>query len=48
LLNGTKDFSKDKNAMGLLKQHLSNVVEEAKNTSDVASISGEYFRNLDI
>lgn len=48
LLNGTKDFSKDKNAMGLLKQHLTNVVEEAKNTSDVANISGEYFRNLDI
>jgi DNA-binding ferritin-like protein len=48
LLNGTKDFSKDRNAMGLLKQHLASVVQEARNTSDITSVSGEYFRNLDI
>jgi hypothetical protein len=48
LLGGTKDFSKDKEAMVVLKQHLANVVEEARNTSDVSGISGRYFRNLDI
>jgi len=48
LLVGDHDFSKDKDAMGLLQQHLNSVVAEAKSLSDVANISGEYFRKLSI
>ena len=48
LLNGDHDFSKDKDAVGLLQQHLSNVVKEAESLSDVANVSGEYFRQLSL
>lgn len=48
LLTGEHDFSKDKDAVGLLKEHLSAVVQEAVNLTDVANISGEYFRKLSV
>jgi hypothetical protein len=48
LITGEKDFSKDKDAIGMLQQHLSSVVTEAKSLSDVANISGEYFRKLSV
>lgn len=46
LLVGEHDFSKDKDAIGLLHQHLSAVVTEANAISDTANVSGEYFRKL--
>lgn len=46
LLVGNHDFAKDKDAIGLLQQHLSTVVKEAESLSDVANVSGEYFRKL--
>jgi hypothetical protein len=48
LLNGENDFKNDKDAVAELKGVLSNVITEAKSTSDVANISGEYFRKMDI
>jgi hypothetical protein len=48
LLVGDHDFSKDKDAMSLLQQHLNGVVNEAKGLSDVANVSGEYFRKIKI
>jgi hypothetical protein len=47
-LNGDRDFAKDKDALGLLQQHLTNIVTEAKSMSDLSSVSGEYFRKLNI
>jgi Asp-tRNA(Asn)/Glu-tRNA(Gln) amidotransferase C subunit/uncharacterized protein YeeX (DUF496 family) len=47
LLTGKTDF-KDKNAIGLLQQHLSSVIKEANDLSDVANVSGEYFRKLGV
>jgi hypothetical protein len=46
LLGGNHDFAKDKDAIGLLQQHLNSVVNEAKTMTDVANVSGEYFRKL--
>jgi hypothetical protein len=46
LLVGNHDFAKDKDAIGLLQQHLNTVVKEAESLSDVANVSGEYFRKL--
>jgi hypothetical protein len=46
LLVGNHDFDKDKDAMGLLQQHLNTLVKEAESLSDVANVSGEYFRKL--
>jgi hypothetical protein len=46
LLVGNHDFSKDEDAIGLLRTHLNTVVTEAENLSDVANVSGEYFRKL--
>lgn len=40
------DYSKGSNAIDLLKQHLSSVVKSAENISDVANVSGEYFRKI--
>jgi hypothetical protein len=48
LLVGGGDFSKDKNAVKELQACLSSVIDEAKNISDVANISGEYFRKLEV
>ena len=48
VLTGDKDFAKDKDAIGLLQQHLTSVVKEAENLTDVANVSGEYFRKLSI
>jgi hypothetical protein len=48
LLTGEKDFKKDKDAVKALQDVLSNVITEAKNMTDVANISGEYFRKLEV
>lgn len=48
LISGEKDFSKDKDAISMLQQHLNSVVNEAKTMTDVANISGEYFRKLSV
>lgn len=48
LLTGDHDFSKNKDALGLLQQHLTGVVSEAKSLTDVANVSGEYFRKLTV
>ncbi len=48
LLVGGSDFSKDKNAVKELQACLAGVIDEAKNISDVANISGEYFRRLEV
>jgi hypothetical protein len=48
LLSSKKDFTSDKNAIDLLKQHLNSVVTEAKTLTDVANVSGEYFRRIKI
>lgn len=48
LLTGDHDFSKNKDALGLLQQHLTGVVQEAKSLTDVANVSGEYFRKLTV
>jgi hypothetical protein len=48
LLEGKADYSSDKDALGLLKQHLTNVVKSAEEVSDVANVSGEYFRKLSV
>jgi hypothetical protein len=48
LLQGDHDFSKDKDALGLLKEHLASVVTEAENLTDLANVSGEYFRKLSV
>ena len=48
LLSGEKDFSRDKDAINLLQTHLNNVVTEAKSLTDVANVSGEYFRKLSV
>ena len=48
LLTSDHDFSKDKDAIGLLQQHLTSVVKEAESLSDVANVSGEYFRKLSL
>lgn len=48
LLTGEKDFTKDKDAIGLLQQHLNSVVTEAKTLTDTANVSGEYFRKLSV
>jgi hypothetical protein len=46
LLDGKHDFEGNKDAIALLKTHLSNVVSAAESTSDVANVTGEYFRKL--
>lgn len=48
LLNGEKDFSKNKDAVTELQNMLTGVIKEAKDTSDVANISGEYFRSIEV
>jgi hypothetical protein len=48
LLTGDHDFSKNKDALALLQQHLTGVVNEAKSLSDVANVSGEYFRKINV
>lgn len=48
LLNGKHDFEGNKDAISLLKTHLSNVVKAAEDTSDVANVAGEYFRKLSV
>lgn len=48
VLTGDHNFNKDKDALGLLRQHLTSVVTEAKSLSDAANISGEYFRKLSV
>lgn len=48
LISGDKDFSKDKDAIAVLQRHLNGVVSEAKALTDVANVSGEYFRKLSI
>lgn len=48
LLNSDHDFAKDKDAIGLLQQHLNSVVKEAASLSDTANVSGEYFRKLSL
>jgi hypothetical protein len=46
LLDGKPNFADDRDAVGLLRQHLNNVVSAAKDVSDVANVSGEYFRKI--
>jgi hypothetical protein len=48
LITGDHDFTKNKDALGLLQQHLTSVVNEAKSLTDVANVSGEYFRKLTV
>jgi hypothetical protein len=48
LLNGGNDFKGNKDAVKELQGVLSNVITEAKNMTDVANISGEYFRKLEV
>jgi hypothetical protein len=48
MLDGDHNFAKDKDALGLLRQHLTSVVDQAKNLTDVANVSGEYFRKLEV
>ena len=48
LLTGGSDFGNDKAALDQLKQHLTSVVKEAESLSDVANVSGEYFRKLKV
>lgn len=48
LLDSGRDFSKDTDAIGLLQQKLTTIVNEAKSVSDFANVSGEYFRKLAI
>jgi len=48
MLTGEHNFDKDKDALGLLRQHLTDVVEKAQSLTDVANASGEYFRKLKI
>lgn len=48
LLDGNPNFSEDRDAIGLLKEHLGNVVKAASDVTDVANVSGEYFRKLSI
>lgn len=48
MLNGEHNFDKDKDALGMLRQHLTSVVDQAKSLSDAANVSGEYFRKLEI
>lgn len=48
LLDGKPNFTDDRDAIGLLKQHLNNVVTAAKDVSDMANVSGEYFRKISL
>jgi uncharacterized protein YlzI (FlbEa/FlbD family) len=48
LLNSDRDFSKDKDAISLLQQHLSATVQEAKNLSDLDTTTGRYFRKISV
>ena len=48
LLDGKPNFAEDQDAIGLLKQHLNNVVGAAKDVTDVANVSGEYFRKISL
>lgn len=48
LLVSGNDFSKDKDAVQELQNCLNGVIDEAKNMTDVANISGEYFRKLEV
>jgi len=48
LLEGQADYSNDKDALELLQQHLSNVVKSAEDVSDLADVSGEYFRKISL
>jgi hypothetical protein len=48
LLVSGNDFAKDKDAVQELQNCLNGVIDEAKNMSDVANISGEYFRKLEV
>lgn len=48
LLNKGSNFSKDKDAVQELKTSLTNIIEEAKGVTDVAALSGQYFRKLSI
>jgi hypothetical protein len=48
LLKGETDFAKDKDAVKELQGVLTNVISEAKSMTDVANISGEYFRKLEV
>jgi len=48
LLDGNPNFNEDRDAVGLLKQHLGNVVNAAKDISDIADVSGEYFRKISL
>lgn len=48
LIKTQKDFTTDKNAVELLRQRLNDVVTEAKSLSDVADVSGKYFRRIKV
>jgi hypothetical protein len=48
LLDGKPNFTEDRDAIGLLKQHLNNVVNAAKDVTDVANVGGEYFRKISL
>lgn len=48
LLTGDRDFGSDKEALSQLQQHLTNVVKEAESLTDVANVSGEYFRKMSV
>jgi DNA anti-recombination protein RmuC len=43
-----KYYENNKDAVKELQGVLSNVITEAKNMTDVANISGEYFRKLEV
>ena len=46
LLTKDTDFTKDKDALHILQERLTTVVNEAKNVNDFANVSGEYFRKI--
>jgi hypothetical protein len=48
LLTGDRDFGSDKEALNQLQQHLTTIVKEAETLTDVANVSGEYFRKLSV
>lgn len=48
LLNSDRDFTKDKDAISLLQQHLTTTVQEATNLSDLDTTTGRYFRKISV
>jgi hypothetical protein len=45
-ITGGKDFKKDSEAINTLQQYLKETVVEAQNMTDLANVSGEYFRKM--